>query len=89
MLDGALDGTDFAGVPGHYSIAFRNELPRKVYKRLAFKWRRSHRIFFSVEYINNNGTAQIGTRCAIGSCRLVKRAKAMGYYKYRTSHVSL
>ena len=88
VKDGALDGTQFEGVPGHYSIASRDELPRKVYKCLAYKWKRPHKIFISIDDVNKKGTAQVGTRCAIGSCQLNKRAKALGSYR-RTSHVSL
>ena len=39
-LPGALDGTGFDGVPAHYSIAFRDEIPRKLYRHLLRKWKR-------------------------------------------------
>jgi hypothetical protein len=89
MLDGALYDTDFEGTPAHYSIAYENEVPDWLMKRLAKKWSRPRRILVSVININDHVVAEIGKTCPVGRCRLIAQAKACGAYKGRMSHVSL
>ena len=77
-LPGALAGTDFDGVPAHYSIAFWDDIPRKLYRRLLRKWKWPRWIWVSVNRINAKGTAEVGSTCAIGRCGLIKRSSRLG-----------
>ena len=89
MLPGALDGTQWEGVPTHLSLCFLSECPDRLLNSARRRWGRRRRVWVSCSRVTSGAACTLGRRGSLARCRVLRRMHAAGWYRDRELHVSL
>ena len=87
LIEGALDGTDFDGVPPHISLAFGREIPRGLYRRLVRRWGRRRLIWVGCPRVTSGATCEVSG--VVADCDVNAAVRRGGRYWRRGRHMSV
>ena len=88
MLPGALDGTEWEGVPAHLSLCFEEECPPRLLAAALLRWGGRQRVWAPCERVSSGATCVLGRR-GLAACSLLRSMHAVGRYAGGELHVSL
>jgi len=88
MLPGALNGTEWEGVPTHLSLCFEEECPLDLLEAALRRWGAPQRVWIPCERVTSGATCVLG-RGGVAACPLLHQMHAGGSYANREFHISL
>lgn len=89
MQAGALDGTQWQGVPVHLSLCFAAECPEPLLAAALRRWGRRRRVWVSCDRVSSGAACILGRQGALARCPVLREMHDGGSYRNRELHVSL
>jgi hypothetical protein len=89
MRPGALDGTEWEGVPVHLSLCYLSECPPRLLRSACHRWGRPRRVWVSSGRVSGGAACILGKRGSLARCGILKQMHKLGLYGDREPHVSL
>ena len=92
LLPGALDGTEWEGVPPHLSLCFASECSDELLRRALRRWGRRRAAWVSCAHVTSGAVCELrkrGSRGSLAACPILRQMHAEGHYRRRPLHVSL
>ena len=92
LLPGALDGTEWEGVPPHLSLCFASECSDELLRKALRRWGRRRAAWVSCARVTSGAVCELrkrGSRGSLAACPILRQMHAEGHYRRRPLHVSL